>query len=179
MARSPFTESSIHNTTAAFQHFLEGQDAEAEQLYLDVLQELSTNGEGDFELANAYHGLGQLYSMQGKYEKAEPYLRNALRLFLNVKPVDAFSAGTCYCQLGAILQVRGSLVEAERAFQRGVALCEEALGHEHPLLPAVCLDAYCGLLTARERESQAHSLSKRIRRIKKEATTSTLPHRNY
>jgi tetratricopeptide (TPR) repeat protein len=73
--------------------------------------------------AAASHGnLGCLFSSQGKYDKAQSHLLEAL----NINPVYAEG----YCNLGALYRNTGQLIEAEK--------CYRTAYKSKPLAEALC-----------------------------------------
>lgn len=67
--------------------------------------------EDEDKLATAYNDLAALNHFQGKFDKAEPYYRNAIRLFEN-SPGDQVNLGISMANFSILLRENGKLHEA-------------------------------------------------------------------
>ncbi|KAE8391251.1 Pfs, NB-ARC and TPR domain protein [Aspergillus alliaceus] len=79
----------------------------------------------------AFHGLGNLYSNQGKLKEAEQMYQRALAGFEEALGPDHTSTLFTVNNLGLLYSDQGKLKEAERMYQRALAGYEEALGPDH------------------------------------------------
>jgi tetratricopeptide (TPR) repeat protein len=85
----------------------------------------------DIAIWDAFHGLGNLYSDQGKLKEAEEMYQRALVGYDKALGPDHTSTLFTVNSLGNIYRNQGKLKEAEEMFQRALAGYEKALGPDH------------------------------------------------
>ncbi|OOQ89534.1 hypothetical protein PEBR_07820 [Penicillium brasilianum] len=88
---------------------------------------------GDIDIAawNAFNGLGNLYSDQGKLKEAEEMYQRALAGKEKALGPDHTSTLGTVNNLGLLYSNQGKLKEAEEMYQRALAGKEKALGPDH------------------------------------------------
>ncbi|KAF7515787.1 hypothetical protein PCG10_002914, partial [Penicillium crustosum] len=82
-------------------------------------------------LWGGFHGLGLLYSDQGKLKEAEKMYQRALAGREEALGPDHISTLSIVQNLGVLYHKQGKLKEAEQMYQRALAGYEEALGPDH------------------------------------------------
>ncbi|KAJ5635765.1 uncharacterized protein N7484_009078 [Penicillium longicatenatum] len=90
--------------------------------------ELSGN---DFAIWRAFHGLGNLYSTQGKLKEANETYQRALAGYEKALGPDHASTLHTVHDLGTLYKRQDKLQLAEKMYQRALAGCEIALGPDH------------------------------------------------
>jgi TolA-binding protein len=83
MSQDPLVEINIRASV----HKQAGKDAQAEQLYREVIKQ----GSNSEQVAVALYGLGELYSDQGRYNEATDFFKRAVGLWVKLHPADAES----------------------------------------------------------------------------------------
>lgn len=99
----------------------------------EVQRRLDPRGAG---LAETLTLLGQLTEFGGDAVAAEPVLREALEIRLEVAGADSSAAAISMNALAGVLRYLGRLPEAEALLLRAVAIWEEGLGPDHPFTDA-------------------------------------------
>ncbi|KAJ5764668.1 hypothetical protein N7533_003349, partial [Penicillium manginii] len=84
-----------------------------------------------FFIWGGFHGLGNLYSDQGRLEEAETLYQRALAGKDKVLSTDHASTLCTVLKLGDIYREQGKFQEAERLYQRALAGYEKTLGPDH------------------------------------------------
>ncbi|GMG55404.1 unnamed protein product [Aspergillus oryzae var. brunneus] len=83
------------------------------------------------DVSNAFHGIGILYSDQGKMKEAEEMYQRALAGYEKALGPDHTSTLRTVNNLGILYTDQGKLQEAEEMYQRALAGKEKALGPDH------------------------------------------------
>ena len=127
------------NTAAAYGNLgitLESLDefAEAREVKEKALRiYLRSYGEQSESAAIAYHNLAGSDEKLGHYRDAEDGYRKALAIFesLNVKGIERRTATTLN-SLGGVLNIQAKYADAERTFDRALAMKRALYGDDHP-----------------------------------------------
>jgi tetratricopeptide (TPR) repeat protein len=85
----------------------------------------------DIAVWGAFHGLGDLYSDQGKLQEAEEMYQRALAGCEKALGADHTSTLNTVNNLGSLYSDQGKLKEAEEMYQRALVGYEKALGADH------------------------------------------------
>ncbi|KAJ5588729.1 hypothetical protein N7537_011407 [Penicillium hordei] len=85
----------------------------------------------NIEVWGALHGLGDLYSNQGKLKEAEEMYEQALAGYEKALGPDHISTLNTASNLGSLYSKQGKLKEAEEMYQRALAGKKKALGPDH------------------------------------------------
>jgi tetratricopeptide (TPR) repeat protein len=105
--------------------------AEAEALFLKVLQAGEPIHSAHPLVADALSGLAYLYYEQGKYVEAEPVFLRALSLCEQEPGPDQTRVAGVLNRLASLYQRQGRYAEAEALFLRALSIREQELGPEH------------------------------------------------
>ncbi|KAJ5907909.1 hypothetical protein N7495_000591 [Penicillium taxi] len=98
--------------------------------HANYLRYLGCSGDNSV-LWGAYHGLGILYSDQGKLNEADEMYQRALAGYEKALGPDHTSTLDTVNNLGLLYSDQGKLNEAEEMYQRALTGCEKALGPDH------------------------------------------------
>ena len=153
--------------STAEQALEQGDYALAETLLIRLLEELKT----DENRASALYYLGEVYRLQGQFEKAEP-------LFWQALPMWAKSVGPTHPDMAKGLTSLGYMYEARLEFRKAEPLVKQALkvremafGMDHPnIVPS--LEQYAALLKRMNRPDEALALTARGQTILAKQTHS-------
>lgn len=85
----------------------------------------------DTALWGAFHGLGNLYSDQGKLNEAEKTYERALAGHEKAPGLDHMATLNTVNNLGLLYSDQGKLNKAETMYERALAGYEKALGPDH------------------------------------------------
>ena len=134
--------------------------ADAEQAWLAALEIANKIFVSDPRLPETMSNLARLYRIQAKYDKAEPFYRNALGLFETILgPQDGYVA-TALTNLGYFYMAVGKYSDAEEVFKRSLSIDETNLGPNDPELIST-LDAMAHTYTSQKRYDEADATIKR------------------
>jgi len=126
----PTVATALNNLAELLAH--EDDFAGAEPLFrraLSILEEAL--GPNHPTVATALNNLGGLLAENGDLTGAEPLYRRALEIDEHLGPEHP-DVATDLNNLGALLEEKGDLAGAEPLYQRALAICEKALGPNHP-----------------------------------------------
>jgi tetratricopeptide (TPR) repeat protein len=146
------------------QAYQNGQETNAEMLYLAALEQVQNAGSEDPRLAATLNTLGVLYHAQRKYVQAESLYQRVLILLEQTIGPDHPTLATTLNNLAVVYEAQEKYGEAAPLYQRALALLERTLGPEHAHL-AAALDNYADLLRKLQREAEAASVEARARVI--------------
>ena len=116
------------------------------------------------ELIEAYNSYNTLYR-QGRYAEAEPYAKEALRLWTEELGPNDPTTAALLDNLALLYEAQGRYAEAEPLHQRSLAIKEKALGPEHPDV-AGSLENYAALLRQTARADEAERMEARAKAIR-------------
>ncbi len=135
-----------------------GSYAEAEQMYRESLRRnRSALGDSHLDTLNTMSNLADVLQEEGSLAESESLYRQAIEKGTRVLGEQADMAGW-YAGLGAVLFNEGRNIEADQAFQRGLAICRARIG-AGSVREARILGKYAVLETATARYTEAqHSL---------------------
>ena len=147
--------------TQAYQN---GQESNAEMLYLAALEQVQKAGPEDPRLAATLNTLAVLYHAQRKYVQAESLYQHVVTLLEQTIGPDHPTLATTLNNLAVVYEAQEKYSEAAPLYQRALVLLERTLGPEHVNL-AAALDNYADLLYKMQREAEAASAEARARAI--------------
>ncbi|KUJ16015.1 uncharacterized protein LY89DRAFT_101127 [Mollisia scopiformis] len=106
----------------------------------------------DDGLADEYHNLGILYSVQGKLVEAEQMYQRALQGYEKAWGLEHTSTLDTINNLGLLYKKQGKLVEAEQMYQRALQGYEKAIGPDNitTYVPSLKTILNLGLLFERQ-----------------------------
>jgi tetratricopeptide (TPR) repeat protein len=110
----------------------QGQQAEAERLVTQALQQSEKLGKEDERRGAVLTGLGLAFSAQRKFAEAEPILQRAVVVKEKVLGPDSPDFARALLDLGALYRLKDEHAKSEPPIRRAVAILERALGPEHP-----------------------------------------------
>ncbi len=84
-------------------------------------------------MAEVYHNLGYLFSMQGEYEKALDYLNKALEIRTKTLNPNHPDIRSSYYQIGAVYSEMGEFDKALEYFNNSLRIAEKTLGRDHQI----------------------------------------------
>ncbi len=90
------------------------------------------HGEDSLEIARSNNLLGILNETKGKYEKALPLYKNALKIYEEVLGVNHLNTSTSYNNLAALYKSMGENKKALPLYEKALKIREEVLGVNHP-----------------------------------------------
>jgi tetratricopeptide (TPR) repeat protein len=144
---------------------------EAEKLFLLALEEAEKFPSNLEEREMSYAGLGEFYRQRGDYVKAEPFLRKVLVLNETEFGESSPHLISGFAYLAGFYDEWGRTVEAERLYQRALAIGEETLDRAAD----EALKKYGAFLDRNNRSPEAREIDAKIedikvRRVKKGTT---------
>ncbi|RMH09607.1 MAG: tetratricopeptide repeat protein [Nitrospirae bacterium] len=155
----------------------QGNYQQAESLLLTALEEAKQWGDRDVRLATTLHQLGELYRLQGKFDKAELFFWRALPVWVasvgpyHLKMVESMT------QLAQLFQDQQQYDKAEPLLQQALVFCERLFGTSDPrLLPA--LEKYAALLHVMHRQRDAQAVERRMQAIRDQGQLSSTTHKS-
>jgi tetratricopeptide (TPR) repeat protein len=98
-----------------------------------------------FDSCNSLRSMARVYMASGGYEKARPFLVEALRLAEQANAPDS-EVSSCMLDLAYLYKNQGRLAEAERACRSGLELQEKAYNQNHPYVAytlRILSEIYC------------------------------------
>lgn len=141
----------------------------AEPLFTQIIQESQTKSGLDQTRAWALYHLGELYRLQGKPDKAEPYFWKALPLWAKTVGPTHSEMAKGLTSLGYVYEARQEFQKAEPLIKQALKVRESAFGRDHPnIVPN--LEQYAGLLKLMNRQDEALSLLDRRKAILRKST---------
>lgn len=140
-------------------------EAEAEYDKALALAE-KTAGPNSVEVADTLNNLTKIYEDQGRFDEAAAALVRARSINEKVRPAHpavAFNINN----IAHLNERLGRYTEADRDFQRAIAMAEKSLGPKHPAL-ATMLNNLATVYADEERVDEAEALYKRALAIREE-----------
>jgi len=143
----------------------------AEPLFLQIIEETKAAGVSSERKVSALFHLGELFRIQGYYEKAE-------LLFWQALPIWAKTIGPTHPEIAKGLTSLAYVFEAKLEYQKAAPLVKQALkdreaafGRDHPnIVPS--LEQYAALLKLMNRQDEAGALMSRGHTIQAKHSTS-------
>lgn len=123
---------------------------------------------GDMQIADSMGQLGNIHRLKGDYAKAEPELREALRLRQAHLKDDDPATIASLDDLGALLRNRGDFRDADAMFAQALQAAERRFGHDAPET-ARYVDDYAANLDERGKRIDAYALYQRALSIRQSA----------
>jgi len=144
-----------------------GEFAEAESLLLSVkdIQESYHPQKDHHDVGIAYTNLGRFYTVQGKYQQAEQFFDEALRIYEETLGSDHPWTAICLSRFGFLLLKQKKYKKAEQFFQRALAISEKSLGPDN-IYTATSLFNLGLLKSAQQNYTQAEEFFKRTLAIR-------------
>ncbi|MEM9717673.1 MAG: CHAT domain-containing tetratricopeptide repeat protein [Bacteroidota bacterium] len=94
------------------------------QQYWAIIQKIFPDEKNE-ETASIYHKIGTIYLLQKKFEKAESYIQEAVKIYREIFASDHIAIGHALHDLGEIQRENGNFRDAARYFDRAYALYEK------------------------------------------------------
>lgn len=141
-----------------------GNEADAETLYLAALDTLKNAPTDDPRLATTLNALAVLYHHQRKFAAATPLYEQVLALLEKTLPAEHPVIAHTLNNLAIVYEAQGNVTKAETLYQRAIPLLERALGKDHTSV-AAALNNYADLLRKAQREAEAEFYENRARSI--------------
>jgi tetratricopeptide (TPR) repeat protein len=162
----------VHAQGTRWEHYMaegvkayqQGQEANAEKMYLAALADVEQAGPEDPRLAATLNTLAVLYHAQRKYAQAEAFYQRVLRLLEQTIGPEHPTLATTLNNLAIVYEAQEQYSAAEPLYQRALTLLERTLGPEHPNL-AAALDNYADLLRKMQRPTEAETFEARAKAI--------------
>lgn len=114
------------------------------------------------EAAHVLHRTGFYLRDQGRYNEAEQYYLQALRIKQQELSADHPSTASTLHELGRVNLAQGHYVEAEQYFQQALRINQQSLPANHPFT-IITLESYMYLLRKMGRENEALQLEAHIK----------------
>jgi tetratricopeptide (TPR) repeat protein len=124
------------------------------------------------KLAIILNSLAATYLELGEYDKAGPMLQRVIGL-LDAPSSDRPNLAAACHNLGILRYRQREYADAEILLARALAIREDALGPDHPLV-ALSLASYAAVLRKTHRSAQASTLEKRAAAIQKRHATENV-----
>ncbi len=150
--------------TAGATAYQNGNEADAETLYLAALDTLKKAPADDPRLATTLNTLAVLYHNQRKYAAATPLYEQVLGLLERTLPADHPALANTLNNVALVYEAQGNVARAEAFYQRAIALLERTLGKDHTSV-AAALSNYAGLLRKTQRNAEAEVYDRRAHAI--------------
>jgi eukaryotic-like serine/threonine-protein kinase len=107
------------------------EEAKSVMILKDIIAARDPNG-GDVRAVGAHNLLGQVYTLQRKFDEAEKEYRAALEIGKRVHAPDS-TLGSTMVNLGTLLSDRGRNADARDVQEEAVTLLERSRGKDDPL----------------------------------------------
>ncbi len=143
-------------------YFDEGRYTEAEDMMTrgkEIAARASGNDSSLFA-AGAEHELGRICYALGRYEEAEEYITEAIRLFKKFYGPMGTDLPIAHLNLGLVYENQGRYAEADSVYRLSVELGERSIGMQNPAL-AHALNNQANLYSRLGRYAEARSLQER------------------
>lgn len=115
-----------------------GNYPEALRLALKLAEDATRHqGPNSLESAVAQVELASVYRALGRYSRAEPLLRDSLRILDKDAGKNQLALASCVNNLASLYQEMGEYARAEPLFQRGRRIYETSLRPDHPAVAAL------------------------------------------
>ena len=105
-----------------------GNYLEARALWLGALDEAKEFRFDDPRLCETLENLAEVYWRQGKYEKAEPLVKQILQIYQSVLGPDHEDSGITANNLALICERQGKWVDATVLYHQALTILEHKLG---------------------------------------------------
>lgn len=161
----------------------QGRYEEAEDRYVEAIEEAKTFGPKDTRLATSLNNLASLYQAQGKYTQAELLYQQSLGCLEGALGPEHPFLAAALTNLAWLYYATAQYDQAEPLYRRSLAIIEKASGPEHPSSVEV-LNNLGALLAAQGRYAEAEplflrSLSIREKTVGPEHVEMVICLRNY
>jgi CHAT domain-containing protein/tetratricopeptide (TPR) repeat protein len=172
------------NGLAALYHSL-GEYARAESLYLQAIEicrkvasedhPRASLASGRNRLATSLHNLAALYRSMGQHARAEPLLRQAVKIYGESLGEEHPRFATSLDSLAALYRSMGEDARAEPLIRQAMEIRRKTLGEEHPRF-AVSLGNLAALFLSRGEHARAEPLFRQALEIRRKALGEEHPH---
>lgn len=142
----------------------QGRFDQAEHILLSNLDQIDQADTHNPRLAAIYQKLGELYRLQEKCPRAEPFFWMALPIWSTSLGVEHPAIATSLTGVAQCYVSQGKLKQAEPLFKRAMAIREKAYGPTHPEI-AKGLEDYVMLLRKTNRAVEADKIEKRRQKL--------------
>ena len=115
-------------------------------------------------MASTLYYLGELYRLQGKVERAEPYFWKALPVWAKTVGATHPKMAKGLTSLAYVYESKREYAKAEPLVKQALKVREKAFGVDHPnIVPS--LEQYGALLNLMDREAEARGFLTRAQTI--------------
>ena len=130
------TLQSVNNLASNLKH--QDRLLESEALHRDVIAilERKPSPESRPDLANSYTNLGTVLGDQGRFEEAEAFQRQAIKIWKKALGQENLLTSASYNNLGAVLNAQSKYDEAEIYYRKALEVQTKVRGADHPNVAA-------------------------------------------
>lgn len=151
----------------AERHFEQGNYKDAQVIYERVLvHKLNDMGPESPELVEDYNNLALVLSVQGLFDKAEPFMRRAVSLYEASPKVEPLPLADYLHSLGTVYFKLSKLQEAEEVYRRVLELRRENLSDTHQDIGRTLVD-YAKVVKQLGQTEKAEAIYKKAQEILK------------
>ena len=136
--------------------------AEAEKQLAAALKEAEKFPLGDSRLTLSLNNLMEIFRVQAKYAKAEPYIKRSLEIAEKIYGPENLNVAAHLNNLAGNYRDRGMYAEAEPLSKRALDIWEKGFGRDDPMV-IFALKSYVDLLRRMGRDAEAESYEVRIK----------------
>lgn len=151
----------------AERHFEQGNYKDAQVIYERVLvHKLNEMGPESPELVEDYNNLALVLSVQGLFDKAEPFMRRAVSLYEASPKIEPLPLADYLHSLGTVYFKLNKLQEAEEVYRRVLELRRENLSDTHQDIGRTLVD-YAKVVKQLGQTEKAEAIYKKAQEILK------------
>lgn len=151
----------------AERHFEQGNYKDAQVIYERVLvHKLNELGPESHELVEDYNNLALVLSVQGLFDKAEPFMRRAVSLYETAPKVEPLPLADYLHSLGTVYFKLNKFAEAEEVYRRVLELRRENLSDTHQDIGRTLVD-YAKVVKQLGQTEKAEAIYKKAQEILK------------
>ncbi|MDX2106341.1 MAG: tetratricopeptide repeat protein [Candidatus Melainabacteria bacterium] len=151
----------------AERHFEQGNYKDAQVIYERVLvHKLNDLGPESPELVEDYNNLALVLSVQGLFDKAEPFMRRAVSLYESAPKVEPLPLADYLHSLGTVYFKLNKFSEAEEVYRRVLELRRENLSDTHQDIGRTLVD-YAKVVKQLGQTEKAEAIYKKAQEILK------------
>jgi len=151
----------------AERHFEQGNYKDAQVIYERVLvHKLNDLGPESPELVEDYNNLALVLSVQGLFDKAEPFMRRAVSLYESAAKVEPLPLADYLHSLGTVYFKVNKFNEAEEVYRRVLELRRENLSDTHQDIGRTLVD-YAKVVKQLGQTEKAEAIYKKAQEILK------------
>ncbi len=151
----------------AERHFEQGNYKDAQVIYERVLvHKLNELGPESPELVEDYNNLALVLSVQGLFDKAEPFMRRAVSLYETAPKVEPLPLADYLHSLGTVYFKLNKFAEAEEVYRRVLELRRENLSDTHQDIGRTLVD-YAKVVKQLGQTEKAEAIYKKAQEILK------------